>query len=120
VKAILSGNIDILHIAFDVADEATAKEARRELDAMKEQKGKAEEGEAADAGEPAMAAPALPKSSTTFTPKVRRKMIVETLELMLSWFGGDAVAMWQALDEHRPAAEEQKGAEEAPREGALH
>jgi len=56
--------------------------------------------EAADVGAPSMPAPA--KSSTTFSLATRRKMVKETLDyLMKAWFGGDAAAMWAAIDECR-------------------
>jgi hypothetical protein len=61
-----------------------------------------------------------PIAPVRFSASSRSKMLASTFEMMLTWFGGDAAAMWAAIDEYRAHQEGRPAAGEAPRPGALH
>jgi hypothetical protein len=55
------------------------------------------------------------------TAKARRAFIEQTMQMMVSYFGGDRAALWLAIDEYRAAELARDAAEEEGRRGsALH
>jgi hypothetical protein len=83
---------------------------------------RSEEEEVGGVGAGSMPETPLGKASAiTMSPASKRKMVARTMEYLKTIFGGDAAAMWQALDEYRSAEEKGAAVDDAHhRESALH